>query len=147
MQKILGLFLFGIVLLTNIEAKDYEIKMLDMDKKGHTMVFDPPFLQIQPGDTITFIPTHKSHFAQSKVIPDGAEHFLSPLDQKTTFQLNQEGVYLYVCPPHQMMNMVGIIQVGKAVNMQEIRSALPKLERKAMTNKGRFLEYAKQIQE
>lgn len=143
MKKIFLVFL----MLVSLEAKNYKVKMLDIDEKGETMVFDPGFLHIEVGDSVTFLPTHKSHYVQSKVIPDGANHFLSKLDEEVTFTFNNEGVYIYVCPPHQMMSMVGIIQVGNAVNIQKVREMIPKLERRAMTNKGRLSEYAKQIQE
>ena len=128
-------------------AKDYEVKMLDLDKQGNTMVFEPGFIQIQPGDTITFVPTHKTHYVQSKLIPDDAEHFLSELDERATFKFDKEWVYIYVCPPHQMMNMVGIIQVGNALNIQKIRDSVPKLDRRAQVNRGRLIEYAKAIKE
>lgn len=130
-----------------LEAKNYEVKMLDIDEKGETMVFDPAYLHIEVGDSVTFVPTHKSHYVQSKVIPEGAKHFSSELDEEATFSFDKEGIYIYVCPPHQMMSMVGIIQVGNATNLQKVKEAIPKLERRAMTNKGRLSEYAKQIKE
>lgn len=143
MKKICFIFL----MFLSLEAKNYEIKMLDIDANGETMVFDPGYLHIEVGDSVTFVPTHKSHYAQSKVVPEGAEHFLSKLDEVATFTFDKEGIYIYVCPPHQMMSMVGIIQVGKATNIQKIREIIPKLEKRAMTNKGRLSEYAKQIKE
>ncbi|MDE5603906.1 MAG: pseudoazurin [Helicobacter sp.] len=143
-MKKLFLLLLGICALY---AKDYEIQMLDLDREGNTMVFSPSFIRIQPGDTVTFIPTHKTHYVQSKLIPDGAEHFLSELDEKTAFKFDKEGIYIYVCPPHQMMNMIGIIQVGNATNIQKVRDSVPKLDRRALVNKGRLIEYAKAIQE
>ncbi len=142
MKKIfMAIFLFH----TFILAKDYEIKMLDIDKDGKTMVFEPAYVHIEQGDSVTFVPTHKSHWAKSLVVPEGAEKFESKLDEKATFVFEKEGVYLYVCPPHQMMSMVGIIQVGRATNIDKIEDALPKLERKSMSNKGRWEEYAKHI--
>lgn len=143
MKRIILLFLVCLYM----EAKNYEIKMLDIDQNGQTMVFDPGYIHINVGDSVTFVPTHKSHYVQSKVIPSGSEHFSSELDEEKTFTFNHEGVYIYVCPPHQMMSMVGIIQVGNAVNIEEVKKVLPKLERRSMTNKGRLTEYAKQIKE
>ena len=127
-------------------AAEHEIRMLDMSDDGkEPMVFDPPFLKVAPGDTVTFIPTHKSHWAESRLVPEGAEAFKGELDQPLSITLDTEGVYLYVCPPHQMMNMVGIIQVGAAQNIDAVRDNLPKLERRAMSNKGRWETYASQI--
>ncbi|EAI3388343.1 pseudoazurin [Campylobacter coli] len=125
-------------------AKDYEVKMLDSNTEG-SMVFEPGFLHIQTGDSVTFIPTHKTHWAKSVVIPKGAQKFEGKLDEKFTVKFEKEGVYIYECPPHKMMNMVGIIQVGKAVNLDQIQKAVPKLDRRASENQGRLLNYATQI--
>lgn len=145
MKKI---FLFLLMLGCSVAfAKDHEIKMLDMNDKDGTMVFEPGYIYIEPGDSVTFVPTHKSHFAQSKVVPEGADNFLSELDQRATFTLNKEGVYVYECPPHRMMNMVGIIQVGKPTNLEKVKEMVPKLERRATTNKGRLAKYAEEIKE
>lgn len=125
-------------------AAEHRIEMLDM-KDNQPMVFDPPFLKIEPGDSVTFVPTHKSHWAESRLVPEGAEAFKGELDKELTVKFDKEGVYLYVCPPHQMMNMVGVIQVGKPLNLKEASEAAPKLERRAMSNKGRWEEYLNQI--
>ncbi|MDO5091725.1 MAG: pseudoazurin [Cardiobacteriaceae bacterium] len=125
-------------------AAEYEIQMLDM-KDNQPMVFDPPFLKVEAGDTVTFVPVHKSHWVESKLVPEGAEAFKSELDQRFSVTLEKEGVYLYVCPPHQMMNMVGVIQVGKPENLKAAADMAKKLERRAMSNKGRWEEYLNQI--
>lgn len=144
MKKILKLVLLAL-LVSSVWAKDYEVKMLDMDAKGQTMVFEPAVLHIEVGDSVTFVPTHKSHWAKSVLVPEGAAKFESKLDEKATFKFDTEGVYIYECPPHRIMSMVGIIQVGKAVNKAKIDEAVPKLERRALSNQGRLSEYAKQI--
>ncbi len=41
-------------------AETFEVKMLNRGEKG-TMVFEPDYLELEPGDRIRFIPTHKSH--------------------------------------------------------------------------------------
>ena len=134
------------ILSSLLFAKDYEVKMLDVNNEG-TMVFEPGFLHIQKGDTVTFVPTHKTHWAKSVVIPDGASKFESKLDEKATFKFDVEGVYIYECPPHKMMNMLGIIQVGKAVNAAKIKEVVPRLEKRVSENQGRLERYAKQIKE
>ncbi|TLD84428.1 pseudoazurin [Helicobacter sp. MIT 11-5569] len=143
MKKLLAL----IFALSFCFAKDYEVQMLDLNENGQTMVFEPAFIKIAPGDSVTFVPTHKSHYVRSVAIPESAQKFESLLDKKKTFTFEKEGIYLYVCPPHQMMNMVGIIQVGKPTNLKKVESLLPKLEKRAISNKGRWLEYAKRITE
>ena len=96
------------------------------------------------GGTVTFLPASKGHNVESKLVPDGAEAFKSELDEKYSVKLDKEGVYIYVCPPHSMMNMVGVIQVGEATNMDAVNSRVPKLEKRAMSNKGRLSKYIEQ---
>ncbi len=126
-------------------AAEHEVKMLDIGSDKEPMVFEPAVLKIAPGDTVTFLPTTRGHNVESKLVPDGAEAFKSELDEKYSVKLDKEGVYIYVCPPHSMMNMAGVIQVGEATNMEAVQKALPKLERRAMSNKGRLTKYVEEL--
>ena len=126
-------------------AAEHEVKMLDIGSDKEPMVFEPAVLKIAPGDTVTFLPTTRGHNVESKVVPDGAEAFKSELDEKYSVKLDKEGVYIYVCPPHSMMNMVGVIQVGEATNMEAVNTRVPKLEKRAMSNKGRLTKYIEQL--
>ena len=125
-------------------AANYEVKMLDNGKDGG-MVFEPGFLKAEVGDTVTFKPTNKGHWVQSKAVPEGAEKFLSKEDEEFTLTLNKEGVYVYVCPPHRIMNMSGIIQVGNAVNKEAAQAEVEKIEKRTTENKGRLFEYMEQV--
>ncbi|MCE7196774.1 pseudoazurin [Campylobacter coli] len=133
------------LLMMSLEAKNYEVKMLDLDSKNQTMIFEPAVLHIEVGDSVTFVPTHKSHWAKSVIVPKGASKFESKLDEKATFAFEKEGVYLYECPPHRIMNMLGFIQVGKAKNLEQIKNAVPKLEKRAIMNQGRLEAYVKEL--
>ncbi|TNB60217.1 pseudoazurin [Campylobacter helveticus] len=144
MKFIVKIGLLGLLMLS-LEAKNYEVKMLDIDAKNQAMVFEPAVLHIEVGDSVTFVPTHKSHWAKSVIVPEGATKFESKLDKKATFKFEKEGVYLYECPPHRMMNMLGFIQVGKAQNLDKIKNAVPKLEKRAMMNQGRLESYVKEL--
>ncbi|WP_218184467.1 plastocyanin/azurin family copper-binding protein [Pelistega indica] len=105
----------------------------------------PGFVKAEVGDTVTFIPTNKGHWTQSRVVPEGAEKFLSEEDKEFTVKLTNEGVYVYVCPPHRMMNMSGIIQVGKATNKEQAEKMVVELEKRANDNKGRLAKYFEQV--
>ena len=61
-------------------AADIEVKMLNKGESG-VMVFEPAFVQAQPGDTVHFIATDKSHNVESikGMLPEGAEPFESGL--------------------------------------------------------------------
>lgn len=125
-------------------AADHEVKMLDHGKDGG-MVFEPGFVKAEIGDTVTFVPTHKGHWVQSRAIPEGAEKFLSKENEKFTLTLAHEGVYVYVCPPHRTMNMSGIIQVGKPTNLENATKEIEKIEKRTTENKGRLFEYLDQV--
>ncbi|MGO6902971.1 plastocyanin/azurin family copper-binding protein, partial [Rhizobium ruizarguesonis] len=59
-------------------AADHQVQMLNNGTDG-AMVFEPGFLKIAPGDTVTFIPTDKSHNVETfkGLIPDGVSEFKS----------------------------------------------------------------------
>lgn len=142
MKKILMTALMA--LSTTAFAANYEVKMLDNGKDGG-MVFEPGFLKAEVGDTVTFKPTHKGHWVQSRAVPEGADKFLSKENEEFTLTLTKEGVYVYICPPHRMMNMSGIIQVGNPVNKDAAQAEVDKLEKRATENKGRLAEYMAQV--
>ncbi|PTE06948.1 pseudoazurin [Mesorhizobium helmanticense] len=100
-------------------AEEHVVQMLNKGEKG-SMVFQPAFVQAAPGDTIKFVPTDKSHNAESikGMIPDGAEAFKGKTNEEVTVTLGQEGVYGVKCAPHYGMGMVALIVVGKPVNLE-----------------------------
>ncbi|MFT4013857.1 MAG: pseudoazurin [Paracoccus sp. (in: a-proteobacteria)] len=127
-------------------AANHEIKMLNFGEQGG-MVFEPGFLKVAPGDTVTFQPTNSGHWVKGLIQPEGADPLESKLDQPYTVTLTQEGVYVYACPPHMMMSMVGVIQVGAASNIDQVREELPGHARRMFQNKGRLDGYLAQIKE
>ena len=58
-------------------AADHTIKLLNKDGKGKFMLFEPDFLKVAPGDTVTFVPVDKGHNAEMipEVWPEGAAKF------------------------------------------------------------------------
>lgn len=138
--------LFALLLTASVSAfaANHEVRMLDTGKDGG-MVFEPAVIKAAVGDTVTFKPTHKGHWVQSKAVPEGAEEFLSELDKEFTLKLTKEGVYVYTCPPHRLMNMSGITQVGKPVNKAQAQAAVDEMEKRAMQNKGRLKKYLEQV--
>ena len=96
-------------------AADHEVKMLNRGAAG-AMVFEPAFLRIAPGDTVTFVPTDKGHNAESirAMAPGGASLFKGPMNKPVTVTFEAEGLYGYKCAPHYAMGMVGLVAVGEA---------------------------------
>lgn len=107
-------------------AADHEVQMLNRGSDGQTMVFEPAFLKVEPGDTVTFVPTDPSHNSESiaDLIPEGAEAWKGAINQEITVTLDVEGLYAYKCLPHFGMGMVGLIQVGDNTdNLADIEAA------------------------
>ncbi|MFX0542230.1 pseudoazurin [Roseovarius sp. S4756] len=95
-------------------AETFEVQMLNKGSDGDRMVFEPAFVQAAPGDTIRFVPTDKSHNAETidDMIPEGAEGFAGKINQEIEVTLDSEGVYGIMCKPHYSMGMVMTIAVG-----------------------------------
>ncbi|AQU85200.1 pseudoazurin [Halomonas sp. 'Soap Lake  len=143
MKRLFSLSLLCISL--PVLGAEHEIKMLNYADAGG-MVFEPGYLQVAPGDTVTFVPTNTGHHVRSHRVPDGAEDWESDLDERFSVTLEEQGVYVYYCPPHLMMNMTGVIQVGsEAGNRSEVEEAASALSRRAFQNSGRLEEYLSEV--
>lgn len=104
-------------------AEEHVVQMLNKGEKG-SMVFQPDFIKAAPGDTIKFVPTDKTHDAETinGMIPDGAEPFKGKPSEEITVTLTKEGVYGVKCAPHYGMGMVALIVVGKPVNLEAAKA-------------------------
>lgn len=104
-------------------AEEHVVQMLNKGDKG-VMVFQPNLIKAAPGDTIKFVPTDKSHNAETikGMIPEGAESFKSKMNEEFSVTLDKEGVYGVKCAPHYGMGMVAMIVVGQPVNADEAKA-------------------------
>ncbi len=120
---------------TPMLAADHEVHMLNKGADG-AMVFEPGFVKIAPGDTVTFIPTDKSHNVESfkGLIPEGAAEFKSKANEQFQTKFDVPGAYVVKCTPHAGMGMVALIQVGDApANLDAIKTAkVPNMVRKRL---------------
>ncbi len=135
----------ALVMSTSVLAKDWQVQMLSFGKKG-PMVFEPSFVQAQVGDTVTFVPTNPGHHVKSYLTPEGQTAWESKLNETYTVTLTEEGLQLYYCPPHLVMGMVGIIQVGDPVNKADLDAAYPEFRDKIAINPERVDAILSQIQ-
>ncbi|QFY62753.1 pseudoazurin (plasmid) [Rhizobium grahamii] len=106
-------------------AADHEVHMLNKGADG-VMVFEPGFVKVAPGDTVTFIPTDKSHNVETYkgLIPEGATDFKSKPSEQYQAKFDVPGAYVVKCTPHAGMGMVALIQVGDApANLEAIKTA------------------------
>jgi len=79
------------------------------------------------------------------MVPEGAESWAGQLNQDISITLNTEGVYVYQCDPHAMMAMIGVIQVGEALNMEDIKQASQNYRSTLVMNADRIDNYLNQL--
>lgn len=113
----------GLMLAGAAQAADHQVQMLNKGEKG-AMVFQPDLIVAAPGDTVTFIPTDKSHDAESikDMIPEGAQPFKGKMNEQITVTVDKEGIYGVKCTPHYGMGMVALIVVGKPGNLDQAKA-------------------------
>ena len=97
----------------DLYGANHSIKMLNQGSSG-VMVFEPAYLKINIGDSVTFESTDAAHNSASipGMIPSLASSWNGGLSQNITVMFDVAGIYGYQCTPHSMMAMVGVIQVG-----------------------------------
>ena len=107
-------------------AETIEIQMLNVNEAGDKMVFSQELIRAELGDVIKFVPTDKSHNAQSvkNALPDGQKKFKGKMNKEVEYLVTEAGLTAVVCQPHQAMGMVALIVVGNDVsNAQGILDA------------------------
>ena len=128
------------------EGSEHVVKMLNSGDGGQ-MIFDPAVIKVSVGDTIHFKATDMSHNSASVqgMVPNGASAWAGSMNQDVSVTLDTEGVYVYQCDPHAMMAMIGVIQVGDAVNMNEIKQASENYRATFVMNADRIDNYLNQL--
>ena len=142
--KVLAVFM-AMFMTTTVFAANHVINMLDENSDGDIMLFDPPFLKANVGDTVTFTAKHPGHNIISRLVPKGASDFKGDVSKNITVELNKEGVYLYECDLHVMLGMVGAIQVGKPTNLKEAKAKAEELKKKMAMSPERLDDYLSKI--
>lgn len=125
-------------------ATEHQVRMQTSGKDG-SMVFEPAFLKAAKGDKVKFIKTDPSHNSSAVVVPTGATPWKGKMDEEITVSLDQEGVYIYVCDPHKVMAMTGVVQVGKPVNLDDAKKEADKLSSSFVMNKDRLAKLMEQV--
>ena len=113
----------GLVLVSSEAlAADHVIKMKNDNGKGAYMVFEPDFLKVAVGDTITFEPVDPGHDAETipEIWPDGVPHVQGQLSKPVSFTVTKDGVYGIKCAPHFAFGMMALIVAGKPVNAAQV---------------------------
>ncbi|MDQ0326998.1 pseudoazurin [Rhodopseudomonas julia] len=116
-------------------AETFEVQMLNRGEKG-SMVYDPDFLRVAPGDTIRFVATTPGHNARTiaGMAPEGAEEIKTPLGETADVVAETPGIYGLKCSPHYAMGMVMMVAVGEEADPGafELPEGLPSRARKRL---------------
>lgn len=124
---------FAVMLLAPAAyAENFDVLMLNKGAEG-AMVFEPAFVKVAVGDTVSFISTDKGHNAENikDMLPEGVEAFKSKMGDDYVLTLTAEGLYGIKCTPHYSMGMVALIQAGAPVNRDAVTAV--ELKGKAKT--------------
>ena len=125
-------------------AAEHRVKMANTGADG-SMVFEPGFLRVAKGDTVKFIKVDLAHNSAALVVPVGAAIWKGKQDEEVSVTLDQEGVYIYICEPHKVMAMAGVIQVGKPVNLADVQKQAEVISKGFVMNKDRLTKYVAQV--
>ena len=128
------------------EGSEHVVKMLNMGDGG-AMIFEPAVIKVSLGDTIHFKATDISHNSEtiSNMVPAGADGWMGALNEDISITIDTEGVYVYQCSPHAMLAMVGVIQVGEAVNLDDVKAAAQSMKSTFVSNSDRLDGYLAQL--
>lgn len=117
-------------------AETIEVEMLNRGEAG-TMVFEPAFVRIAPGDVVRFVATDRGHNAQTVdgMIPEGADTFEGKINEEVEVTFDTEGLYGIQCKPHFAMGMVMTVAVGDVDEMPEgyLEGRLPRKAQERFT--------------
>ena len=124
------------------EGSEHVVKMLNMGDGG-AMIFEPAVIKVSLGDTIHFKATDISHNSETitNMVPAGADGWMGALNEDISITIDTEGVYVYQCSPHAMLAMVGVIQVGEAVNLDDVKAAAQSMKSTFVSNSDRLDGY------
>ncbi len=107
-------------------AETIEVEMLNKNEAGDRMVFSQELIRAEVGDVIRFVPTDKSHNAQSvkDALPENQEAFKGKMNDAVEYTVTETGLTAVICLPHQALGMVALVMVGDDVsNAEEILDA------------------------
>jgi pseudoazurin len=124
MRKVMTLAAFAVLMSASMTlAAEVEVKMLNKGAEG-LMVFEPALVKIEPGDTVKFVASDKSHNAESikNMLPEGAAPFAGKMNEDIAVTFDKPGVYGVKCMPHYAMGMVALVVVGKPDNLDSAKA-------------------------
>jgi pseudoazurin len=139
MRKVMSLAAFALVFSASMTlAAEVQVKMLNKGAEG-LMVFEPALVKIEPGDTVKFVASDKSHNAETikGMLPADATPFLGKNGEDVAVTFEKPGVYGVKCLPHYGMGMVAMVVVGTPTNVDEAKS-IPQIGKAKQVMAGLF---------
>ena len=112
-MKILILSLMSLFISFAGFSKEVLVEMLNKRADGQKMVFSEDVVKVDVGDTVKWLASDKGHNVEFVGGPEGASlPGKSGLNKDVAITFDKAGVYLYVCTPHKVMGMIGLVVVG-----------------------------------
>lgn len=112
-MKILILSLMSLFISFASFSKEVVVEMLNKRADGQKMVFSEDVVKVDVGDTVKWLASDKGHNVEFVGGPEGASlPSKSGLNKDVAINFDKAGVYLYVCTPHKVMGMIGLVVVG-----------------------------------
>lgn len=120
MPRSAAVIIVAVLFGSSVQAAEHEVRMVTV--QSGEMLFDPDFVQAEPGDTIRFIPVDPTHNAETirGMIPEGAEPFKGGISEEFTATLTEEGIYGIMCKSHYATGMVMTVVVGDPANLDRV---------------------------
>ena len=104
-------------------AAEVTVEMLNKDADGNKMVFSQDVVEVEVGDTVTWIPSSKGHNVEMISSPNKMK-FKSKNGREAKITFDTPGVYYYLCTPHKGMGMIGLVVVGNDLsNIGDVKKA------------------------
>ena len=113
-MKILIISFISFLISFTSFSKEVVLEMLNKRSDGQKMVFSEDVVKVSVGDTVKWLASDKGHNVEFIGGPDGVS--LPPksgLNKDVSITFEKPGVYLYVCTPHKVMGMIGLVVVGE----------------------------------
>ena len=129
-MKILIISLVSFFISLSTFSKEVVVEMLNKREDGQKMVFSKDVVKVDLGDTIKWLASDKGHNVEFIAGPDG---FTLPpksgLNKDVSITFDKAGVYLYVCTPHKVMGMIGLVVVGNATSNKDAIASMKMMGR------------------
>ena len=109
--------------ITNSDAESSSeiiINMLNLREDGERMVYSQDIVNVEVGDTVKWLPKDGGHNVEFVAGPESFE--IPPksyINREVSIKFNIPGIYLYVCSPHSIMGMIGLVVVGNDTSNKE----------------------------